>query len=275
MAKLSRRSFLALGLCAAVAPIGYSLDNDLEVTRETVRLKGLPRAFSGFNVCHLTDLHSREFDKGNASLLSLIAESRPDAIAVTGDMVDRLNPDESVFLKLCEGLSRIAPTYFVTGNHEIDGLHGLGIVGDVARRGVNCMDNRSVTLERNGQSIRIAGVGEHKFYGNAGLKAALQGVSEDDFTLLLSHHPEQMDAFTQKKVDLVLAGHTHGGQIRLPFMGAIFAPTQGMFPRYISGLYQEDRTAMYISRGLGSSTFPIRRDCPPEMAFLTLEPDLG
>ncbi len=132
------------------------------------------------------------------------------------------------------------------------------------------MDNRHVTLKRGVESVYLAGAGEWLTYGLHGVKQATQGIPDDGFVVLLAHHPEQVHAYAAAGANVVLAGHTHGGQIRIPFLGSPIIPDQGFFPRYTSGLFHVGRTAMYISRGMGSH-LPLRINCPHELAFLTLQ----
>lgn len=271
MPTISRRQFLVLAGCAALLPFGCSSTNEPQVLRHTVTLERLPASFSGFTICHLSDLHSEEFGQGNSRLVDMIAGGNPDIIVMTGDMVKKNDPDENVFLTLCERLPSLAPTYYITGNHETYGLHD-DLPAKVAERGIHFIDNRHTRIEREGESFCLAGAGEYYTYGSYGLHAAVTGIPEEDCTILLAHHPECMADYALKKVDLVLSGHTHGGQIRFPLVGGVFCPDQGLFPQYIDGMHHSGMTRMYISRGLGSSTVPMRINCPPELAFLTLKP---
>lgn len=267
---ISRRRFLALAAGSAFIPYGYFETNDLLVTRHALAFDNLPASFAGLTICHITDLHSREFGRDQKDLLELVRQGEPDIIVMTGDMVSLYSREELAFMTLCRHLPDIATTYFVTGNHDMSSNHE-GISERVARQRILVMDNRNITLERGEERIHLAGVGDWSSYGEAGLDMALQGIPKDEFSLLLSHHPEQMADFVRNRVNLVLAGHTHGGQIKFPFVGGILAPDQGLFPRYMEGLYQEGETTMFISRGMGESTIPLRLNCPSELVFLTLK----
>lgn len=260
-----------LAACAAAVPYTGYATNALEVTDRAVPVSALPSGFAGLRICHLSDLHMQEFGERQQDLVVLIRDGRPDIIAITGDMVNRGERDEGAFLSLCDQLPEIAPTYFVTGNHEWSGLHD-GIETRIARRGVHFMDNRHVALERNGDTLYLAGAGEWREYRERGVTQAVRGIPIDGCVVLLAHHPEYMSLYAAAGMNLVLAGHTHGGQIRIPFLGSLLVPDQTyFFPRYDCGLFRDGTTAMYISRGLGLSFLPVRINCPREVAFLTLE----
>ena len=109
------------------------------------------------------------------------------------------------------------------------------------------------------------------FSGTQAFSQALSDLASDAFTVLLSHRPEFFDLYVQQGFPLVLSGHAHGGQIRLPFLGGILAPGQGFFPEYDSGLYTDETTSMVVSRGLGNSVFPFRLNNPPEIIIITLK----
>lgn len=261
---------MGLAGCTAIVPFGFVQTSDLEITRRTIPLPSLPSAFTGFTICHLSDLHLKEFGQNHKDLLAQIRRHKPNIIAMTGDMVDGGSKDERSFLSLCDQLPDIAPTYFVTGNHEMSGLHP-GLAERVEKRGILFMDNRHTSIEHGGKTIYLAGAGESDHYGISGLEEAMRSIPDDGFVILLSHHPEHMADFVSHGANLVLSGHTHGGQVKLPFIGGIAVPDQDLFPPYLEGLYREGHTTMYISRGLGLSMYPVRINCPPELPFLTLQ----
>lgn len=268
---LSRRQFLAMAAFAAVVPYGCTRTEELTVSRHTVRVHQLPPNFSGFTICHLTDLHSREYGPGNRELLKIIEAEEPDLIAMTGDMVDWRKCNLSVCLDLCVRAATIAPTKYVTGNHEM--MDQVEMIQDrIIQSGADLLDNRCIQLKRGGDAVCLAGAGERDFYGRHSVRFAMRDVPRNVCSIILSHHPEQMSAFAERGANLILAGHTHGGQVKMPGVGALIAPDQGLLPKYSEGFYHEDATTMFISRGLGNSIIPFRLNCPPEVVFLTLEP---
>ena len=253
----------------------------LLITEITVNSQKLPENFEGFKIAHVSDLHNDEFGKDNAKLISLIENSAPDIIAITGDIFDCHHTDVDVAIKFAEKAVQIAPCYYVAGNHEqrvpdayeklIDAFKEIGIV---------VLDNKAVTVERAGQSINVLGVSDPGFETDY-LFGDTEGVlnhylselmtDKESFNLLLSHRPELFELYERHDVDLVLTGHAHGGQFRLPFVGGLYAPNQWLFPEYDAGLYSEDNTNMIVSRGIGNSLFPFRFNNRPEVVLVTLE----
>ena len=270
MAGISRRTFLGLAAGLAVAGCAWPDGPQLDVTRRSVPLPRLPQAFHGFTICHLSDLHLSEFGKDQSELVALIRKARPDLIAMTGDMVCRHEDDERPFMALCDRLPSIAPTYFVTGNHDVVPRHE-GVGERAAERGVQFLDNRHVAVERGGERLYLAGAGEWTRHGLEGVTMAMADIPEQAFTVLMAHHPAYIDLYAGAGAGLVLAGHTHGGQVRVPFLGSLAGPDQGFLPSYSAGLYAVGSAALYISRGMGESFLPLRVNCPREVAFLTLE----
>ena len=253
----------------------------LLITEITVNSQKLPENFEGFKIAHVSDLHNDEFGKDNAKLISLIENSAPDIIAITGDIFDCHHTDVDVAIEFAEKAVQIAPCYYVAGNHEqrvpdayeklIDAFEEIGIV---------VLDNKAVTVERAGQSINVLGVSDPGFETDY-LFGDTEGVlnhylselmtDKESFNLLLSHRPELFELYERHDVDLVLTGHAHGGQFRLPFVGGLYAPNQWLFPEYDAGLYTEDNTNMIVSRGIGNSLFPFRFNNRPEVVLVTLE----
>lgn len=253
----------------------------LMITEITVNSQKLPENFEGFKIAHVSDLHNDEFGKDNEKLISLIENSAPDIIAITGDIFDCHHTDVDVAIEFAEKAVQIAPCYYVAGNHEqrvpdayeklIDAFEEIGIV---------VLDNKAVTVERAGQSINVLGVSDPGFETDY-LFGDTEGVlnhylselmtDKESFNLLLSHRPELFELYERHDVDLVLTGHAHGGQFRLPFVGGLYAPNQWLFPEYDAGLYTEDNTNMIVSRGIGNSLFPFRFNNRPEVVLVTLE----
>lgn len=253
----------------------------LELNGYTVESEKLPEAFAGFRIAHVSDLHNDEFGKDNKKLLKLIENADPDIIAVTGDLIDSYTTDVEIAQNFMEKAQQIAPCYYVNGNHEgrvpdeyetlKEGMKAAGVV---------VLENDSLILERAGESIRLTGVSDPGFetdylYGDTEgvmrrhLAELVDG--NEKFTLLLSHRPELLSVYADFDVDLVLSGHAHGGQFRLPFVGGLYAPNQGLMPEIDAGLYTEKNTNLIVSRGVGNSLFPFRLNNRPEVILVTLE----
>lgn len=232
----------------------------------------IPKSFRGFTIVHISDLHNRAFGKGQEALIKEIAEQRPQMIAITGDLIDSRRTNLSKAMDLIHGAVEIAPVYYVTGNHELRVEKAYGqLKGEMEEVGVRICDNRILTI-RNEQQDVINLVGLHAAcLKNDTLGELMTQVNHQNFTILLAHQPESIAHYSQYPVDLVLAGHVHGGQIRLPFVGGLYAPNQGIFPKYKEGVYTMNQTQMVVSRGLGNSLFPFRVFNPPEVVKVILE----
>jgi len=236
----------------------------------------LPAAFEGLRIVHISDLHSARFGEGQRLLLEAVRAAKPDLVAVTGDIVDRRRFDLAPALEFAEGAAMLAPTFYVPGNHEALSGRSGEIRAALEQRGVRALFDGVEQIRRGGASIRVLGLRDPAFHERGAAPAAMRELlskwtSRGGFTLLLSHRPELFALYRACGVDLALCGHAHGGQIRLPLVGGLFAPHQGFFPKYTSGLYREGGSAMVVSRGLGESLFPVRLGNPPEVVTVTLD----
>ena len=252
----------------------------LMINEITIKNEKIPDNFSGFRIAQVSDLHNAEFGKDNKKLLSLLETCEPDVILLTGDLVDSRNTDIEIAISFSEKASAIAPTYYVSGNHEarIDEYEDL--IEGLENAGVQVLKNESVLLEQSGNSICVAGMEDPSFvtdylFGDSETVAidVLSELIRDEaiFTILLSHRPELFDAYVECKADLVFSGHAHGGQFRLPFIGGIVAPNQGLFPEYDAGQFTEGSTNMIVSRGIGNSILPFRINNRPEIVLVELK----
>lgn len=256
-------------------------NTSVHVSNFTVKSEDLPAAFDGFRIVQVSDFHNEEFGKDNKSLLDKIRNANPDIIAFTGDTLDSYEVNYEIALDFVSEAQKIAPCYFVMGNHE-GRLSGYdGFKKQIESLGVVVLDGTSCTIERVGEKITLYGLhdpeslkGERYGYGEMGILEKLLyelDYKDDGYGILLSHRPECFEYYVDYKFDLVLSGHAHGGQIRLPIIGAIYAPGQGFFPKYTSGMHTEDETTMIVSRGLGNSSIPFRFNNTPELVVITLK----
>jgi predicted MPP superfamily phosphohydrolase len=240
----------------------------------------LPSEFDGLRIAHVSDLHNTEFGEENEKLLKKLRKADPDIIAITGDILDSRRTDVAVAIAFLEKAVEIAPCYYVTGNHEGRIMAEYkDLKAAMENMGVTVLENRQVTLEVGESTITIAGIDDPNVC-NDGIwgepeevaAARLQNLhlEEEGFTILLSHRPDLFPAYVSGGADLVLSGHVHGGQFRIPFIGGLYAPSQGLFPEYDYGLFSAEGTLMYVSRGLGNSVFPLRFHNRPEVVLLTL-----
>ncbi len=246
-------------------------NNTIEITKYGV-LSG--KIDGAFTIAQLSDLHEKEFGRHNKQLFEKVYALSPDIIAVTGDVVAHENQQQANLpyaRNLAEGLSRAAPAFFVTGNHEknfdheiAEALSGGGMT--VLRCGVYTMDIR-------GSRVNIAGMDDLS-YGRADVEKCLDLLRPlHGFNLFLSHRPEVFELSLKRNIDLILAGHTHAGQIRVPALSNLYMNGQGLFPKYVQGEFTDGDTTMIISRGLGASGFPaLRINNPPDLVAVYVEP---
>ena len=251
----------------------------LTTTHTQAALSGLPQGFDGFKIAHLSDLHGHEYGEGSGELLARVAEEAPDLIAITGDLIDQESQLDMV-PALAEGLAAIAPTYYVTGNHEW-GL-GTGTVRELKATlegcGVTVLSNQYRVLERDGAQLVLAGVDDPNGFADQttpeGLYAQIQGEAPGLFTLLLAHRNDRFGQYANAGYDFVMSGHGHGGIVRLPFVGGLLGTDRRFFPPWSAGLYTVGDSTLFVSRGLGNNTVPIsgfRLFNRPELAMVTLK----
>lgn len=286
MNKIGKKILIvALVIVALVFIAWVAWDNArIVVTTIEVESERLPESFEGYRIAHISDLHNDEFGEGNEMLLALIKEAEPDMIAITGDLLDSRRTSVEKALNFVQQAVEIAPCYYVTGNHEsrIDDEYGQ-LEKAMIESGVIVLRNDKLALEKDGEVITVAGIDDPRFVlssdrlvkmesviGNV-LTGLLKDVPEEQFTLLLSHRPELFELYCEHDLDLVLSGHVHGGQIRIPGIGGVVGPGQGLLPDYDAGLYSADGTNMVLSRGLGQSIVPFRINNPPELVLVTLK----
>lgn len=251
----------------------------LELNTYTISSRGLPDAFDGYRIAQVSDLHNAEFGDGNQRLLDMLREAEPDMIAITGDLIDSRKTNIAVALAFAEEAVKIAPCYYVSGNHEARVSEYQDLKTGLEAAGVTVLDDARVEIEISGKSITIIGVNDPSFLADyltsdaAVMDRKLSELSSEDasFTILLSHRPELFDTYAAHDMDLVLTGHAHGGQFRLPLIGGLIAPNQGLFPKYDDGLHSEGNTNMIVSRGLGNSIIPFRFNNRPEVVLIELK----
>lgn len=252
----------------------------LELHTYTVSSCRLPKQFDGYRIAHVSDLHNTEIGKDNETLLTMLRNAEPDIIAITGDLIDSRNTNIEIALRFVQQAVTIAPCYYVTGNHEarVSAYDALKIGMEEA--GVIILEDARMKIIEDGESITVIGVNDPSYqtdylFGDAqsvvDSKLAQLCPNSAGFTILLSHRPELFESYVKNDVDLVLSGHAHGGQIRLPFVGGLIAPNQGLFPKYDAGLYTKENTNMIVSRGIGNSILPLRINNPPEIILIQLQ----
>lgn len=256
-------------------------NNGIVITKYEYANKKLPEKFNGFKVLHISDLHNKNYGE---RLINKIKKINPDIIVITGDLIDRRKTMINTAADFIDGIVKIAPTYYVSGNHEQLSKHFDELKTVLHKSNVIIMDNSYATLYKNGFSIGLIGIADPAI--NFGKKTYLKENNfsyvrdnitklikdiNTDFNVLLSHRPELFSVYNELKIDLVFSGHAHGGQIRIPFVGGVLSPNQGFFPKYSEGMHSEGATSIVVSRGLGNSVFPFRIFNRPELVLVTLK----
>lgn len=266
-----------------VITAGYLVwqNNAIGITHFEYYDSSVPEAFDGYKIVQVSDLHNKDF--GN-QLIDKVSAEDPDIIVVTGDVIDRNRTNIFVAVEAMEDMTELAPVYFVSGNHEVASGEYETLKAEMDRIGVINLDHAVTTIEIDGDEMGLIGIedpllilyDEIERVGSTELliETTIEefiGETGTEFNVLLSHRAELMDIYSETSINLILTGHAHGGQIRLPFLDGLFAPSQGFLPEYTSGVYQQNNTQMIVSRGLGNSIFPFRVNNRPELVVITLE----
>lgn len=270
--------FLLLGLCVILFCIWQN--NSIVITKSVYHNPQIPKEFDGYVIAQISDLHNKEFGSGQRPLLDRLESASPDLIVITGDLVDSRRYRLEPAMQFVNGAVKIAPVYYVSGNHESRLRQYPEIKSRLTDAGGHVLEDAAEKRSIGNSSIELLGLQDPAFAdsddADGDHTAELAGhlarwSSPDTFQILLCHRPELFSFYVEHHMDLVFTGHAHGGQIRLPFVGGLVAPGQGIFPRYTSGSYTRGATTMVVSRGLGNSLFPVRVFNRPEIVVVTLQ----
>lgn len=280
--KAKKRLVLLCTLTALLALIIWTAwgNTALMVNTITVSSDRIPAGFSGYRIAQVSDLHNAEFGAENTKLLQTISESTPDIIVITGDLIDMNHTNIDTALDFAKNAVQIAPTYYVNGNHEAGLSQYDELKEGLTSVGVIVLEDEAIQLEHNGNTVTLIGLSDPNFAIRndvfdetpAMASTKINGLLENEngYTILLSHRPELFETYVRCDVDLVFSGHAHGGQFRLPLIGGLVAPNQGLFPKYEAGLYTDVNTNMVVSRGIGNSIIPFRFNNRPEVVLVEL-----
>ena len=263
----------------------YWGNSSIETDEATFTSGALPAGFDGCRIVQLSDLHGKYFGKDNERLYRAVKAAQPEYIFVTGDLVDRKTENPTVYAgEVGAALSAIAPTYYVTGNHEWG--HGTKVVEEIKRTlresGVTVLSNEFVPLTRNGDSIVLAGIDDPNGYADQEtpqeLAQEVYAKYGDPFWLLLAHRNNNFTGYSCRLgADLTFSGHAHGGIWRLPFTDGLVDTNLHLLPSFTSGFYHctdEDceGAEVFVSRGLGNSPkWAFRLFNRPQVAVITLK----
>lgn len=220
----------------------------------------------------LTDLHSCAYGQDQRTLLDTVASQAPDAVLLGGDIVDDVLPEDNAWTTV-KALAQAYPCVYVTGNHEWWSGEAERICGQMADLGVTVLRGDGVTWELNGQTIAVCGIDDPDS-GEDQLAAAGNIVNGRTFMVLLAHRPENIKCYLQYPFDLIVSGHAHGGQWRIPgLLNGLYAPHQGLFPRYAGGRYDFDGATFLVSRGLARESTRVPRIFNrPELVIVDILP---
>lgn len=250
----------------------------LKIRRYSVRSKKLICSEGLVRITLISDLHERSFGKNNRRLIEKIESTQPDIIVIAGDTADVFGKVGGAYEPLFKALPKIAPTFMVLGNHEYSARRDMEISGMAKNNGITVLDDMCAEINVRGDVINIIGLSDYYRENviSQTLAERLDLVPVPDFlhryNILVSHRPTELEEIAQRGIDLMLCGHTHGGQMRIPILGGVFTPcSHKLFPKYDMGFFGIKKMNLIISAGLGTSTVPLRFCNRPEIAVIDLE----
>ncbi len=263
-------------LCALSVVFFWWSNHSLQTQAFTYASDRLPASFDGCVIVQLSDLHGAEFGENNQDLLQQVLDADPDYIFLTGDLQDQYRQTpQSYSIGLGRALAQIAPTYFVTGNHEWALPDVRGLKRGLEEAGVTVLTNEYVWLARDGDTILLAGIDDPNGFADQKtpeeLAEEIHALEGDPFWMLLAHRNNYFEKeYSNLGADLVISGHGHGGLIRLPFTDGLVSVERTLFPSYTAGFYEVGGRRLFVSRGLGNSGRSFRLFNRPELVILTL-----
>lgn len=268
----------ALLLAAGAAAAGgwaWAMQGELTTARYEVPLPVGLEGLDGVKIAQISDVHSADLE---GPLRAALEEAAPDLIVMTGDLVNREDRDLSRALSLARMVAETAPAFFAPGNHEVDNPCWPELRDGLEEAGVQVLEDRAVLWSLRGEGVNLMGLWDvtHDPLGWAHAQAALPERvralrREGALNVLLSHRPSLLEEYGAGGADVVFCGHAHGGQVRLPLAGPVFAPDEGLFPKHTAGVYQAGETRMVVSRGLGNGTPYPRLWNGPELVVVTMK----
>lgn len=245
------------------------LNTDLKLTKYDYYSSKIPKAFNGYKIIQISDLHHKNFGTNQSDLIKIINSQNPDIILLTGDIVDEDHTDMTPIEDLLKGICNTAPIYYVTGNHELE-LDASEQYGKLQvlfdNYGVVDLDDKSVELTKGGDSIYLTGLKYRSDY----IKGYLESADSSKFNILMYHGSNNFNQICKYGYDLVFSGHSHGGIVRLPFIGGLIGNKgDGLLPNYCGGVFENNNSTLISSCGLGDSDIP-RFNNPPEVVMITI-----
>jgi predicted MPP superfamily phosphohydrolase len=244
---------------------------EIKIEKISINIKNLPPAFEGIEIVHLSDFHSKNFGQKEKEVLENLRQLNPDFIFITGDFVDWTTKD----LKSCQGFwqelseNHLGKVFGVLGNHDHRHPKRKTLKNLLKESGIEILANEAKKVEKNGDFIHLIGIDDpHEGYDD--IKKAMAEIDNDNLKILIAHSPEIFKKIKGKDIDLVLVGHTHGGQINIPFLTDFLLPLK-YDRKYKSGLFKENSTYLYVNRGIGTTFISLRFNSFPEITLITLK----
>ena len=287
MKRISKRLRLIIIIKSVISFIAISVvtwglieNKSPKLTNYSIQSSRLPDSFDGYKIAQVSDLHNATIGKENVKVLDLLRIAEPDAILLTGDLIDSRKTKIDVAINFAKKANEIAPCYYVSGNHESRLEDFDGFAKQLESVGVVVLKNQKIRLADGSDYITMIGIEDPAFTNtypsdndHEYMDQTLKFLQEDSdgFTVVLSHRPELLSSYSKAGVDLVFSGHAHGGQFVIPLIGGLYAPGQGFFPKYTKGVITDKNTKLVISRGVGNSAFPFRINNRPEVVLVTLK----
>jgi len=257
----------------------YFQNTALQVTKFLIVDSKIPKSFNNYRIIQISDFHNTTSKKLTNQLVEEITKEEPNIIVITGDLIDSRRTNIDVAIDFLKKIKDIAPIYYVSGNHESRISEYETLKKEMNDLGINLLDNELIEIQKKDDIINLIGIDDPSFSNTIEVddceiiedQIKIINYDENFYTILLSHRPEAFKTYVNENINLIFSGHAHGGQIRLPFIGGIFVPNQGFFPKYTSGKYEEKNTTMIVSRGIGNSLFPFRINNRPELIVVELK----
>lgn len=228
----------------------------------------------------LSDIHGKFLGYNGEKITKKLRKyEKVNGVFITGDLIDSRVYKEDNAIRLIKGLIGIAPVFFVLGNHEVRRGEVILLLEKLKKMGVIVLRNEKCELKLDNKVINILGIDDPSVresciskneFIEGNISSLIEGEENRKLNILLNHRPEIFKSYVDMKVDVVFTGHAHGGQIRIPFLGGILAPSEGFWPKYSEGIHKKNRTTMIVSRGIGRSVFPFRIFNRPEIVVLKL-----
>lgn len=258
--------FIIVSIANVFLDVGFT-----KLEEVSINTNKLPEG-SSIRLLQISDVHNKKSLGSNQQLIKLVKDAQPDIVVITGDLIDDNTKDLENVYELVDGIAAINPKiYFVTGNHEWRGGLAEDLMMGLSKRGVTILDNNNEFVKIRDLSLNLCGVADWTS-GQLDLSEALKGAESDIYTVMLAHDPWIINDYKDFVPDLTLSGHTHGGQVRLPWVGAITAPGQKLFPELDKGFYNLAKDKfLYIDSGVGTSAFPIRYLNRSQITLITIK----